>query len=342
MVPLERPSATAQLHYPAELGTFPARAGRDRVRAQPAEAPRLASIDLLRIVAALGIIWFHTEGAPHREIGYAALPVFLLVFFALIAKQGQTCSTRRFLKRRWDRLLKPWLFWSAAYGVARLTEAVCTGDLSRLASLLSLETFLAGTYIHLWYLPYAFTSGLLLHVLNRPISKVNDTLIIPAATLLGALTLIACTLDTHTSALRPPLPQWEFGLAALPLGLAVGRSMALPSHRARVLHLCMICVATTGACTIAVSFDAGSTPISYGLAIVLVCLACGWQVNGNGLVAAVAPLTYGVYLVHPLVMYGLKHVLPAEGHYAAFIALTTCLSGVVISAHKKTPLRAVV
>jgi len=140
---------------------------------QPAPAPRLASIDLLRILAVVGIIWFHTEGAPHRDIGYAALPVFLLLFFALITKQGQTYSTRRFLKRRWDRLLKPWLFWSVVYGVGRVTQAACDRDLSCLANLLSTETFLAGTYIHLWYLPYVFASGLLLHVLNRPISKIN-------------------------------------------------------------------------------------------------------------------------------------------------------------------------
>jgi surface polysaccharide O-acyltransferase-like enzyme len=311
-----------------------------QVRAVPAQ--RLASIDLLRILAVVGIIWFHTEGAPHREIGYAALPVFLLLFFALITRQSQTCSTRHFLKRRWDRLLKPWLFWSVVYGVGRVTQAVCDRDLSCLANLLSLETLLAGTHIHLWYLPYAFASGLLLHVLNRPISKVNNNLVVFVATLVGVLTLSVCTLDTHVSVLRPPLPQWEFGLAALPVGLAVGRSLAMPSHRAQVRHLCMICVATTGTCAIATSFHAGSAPVPYGLAIVLVCLACGWQSNGNGFVAAVAPLTFGIYLVHPLAMYGVKHFFPADGHYAAFIALTTCLSGIVTWGLMRTPLRTVV
>ncbi len=309
---------------------------------QPALAQRLASIDLLRILAVVGIIWFHTEGAPHREIGYAALPVFLLVFFALITKQSQDCDTRHFLKRRWDRLLKPWLFWCAIYGVGRLIRAVGTGDLGCLASLLSLETFLVGTRIHLWYLPYAFASGLLLHVLNRSIAKVNDNLVISSATLVGMVTLAACALDAHASALRPPLPQWEFGLAALPLGLAVGRTLAIPSHPARASYLCMISVATIAACGLAVPFHAGSSPTPYGLAIVLVCLACGWQINGNGFVAAVAPLTFGIYLIHPLAMYAVKHFLAADGHYAAFIALTTCLSGIVTWVLMRTPLRTVV
>ncbi|MCL5281592.1 MAG: hypothetical protein M1376_16970 [Planctomycetes bacterium] len=29
---------------------------------------RVAGVDLLRIMAAVGIVWFHTEGAPHRGI----------------------------------------------------------------------------------------------------------------------------------------------------------------------------------------------------------------------------------------------------------------------------------
>jgi peptidoglycan/LPS O-acetylase OafA/YrhL len=45
------------------------------VQAQPVAAQRVAGIDLLRILAAVGIVWFHTEGAPCRQIGYAALTV---------------------------------------------------------------------------------------------------------------------------------------------------------------------------------------------------------------------------------------------------------------------------
>jgi len=311
-------------------------------RVQPVSAQRVVSIDLLRIVAAVGIIWFHTEGAPYRQIGYAALPMFLLLFFALITRQAPACSTRHFLKRRWDRLLKPWLFWSAVYGVARLTHAASTRDLTSLANLLSPETLLAGTYIHLWYLPYAFMSGLLIHALNRPISKVSSNpLVVLAATAVGVLTLAVCTSDRHTSAWVPPLPQWAFGLAAIPLGLAVGRSLAIPSPRARALHLAGISVATTAAGLIAIPFHVASGFIPYGLAVALVCLACGWRVRGNGFVAAVAPLTFGIYLVHPLVMHGLKQFVTPDGHFAAFITLTACLSGIVTWGLMKTPLRTV-
>jgi peptidoglycan/LPS O-acetylase OafA/YrhL len=194
----------------------------------------------------------------------------------------------------------------------------------------------------LWFLPYAFASGLLLHMVNRSIAKVNDDLVIFSATLVGMVTLAVCALDTHVSTWRPPLPQWEFGFPALPLGLAVGRTLAIPSHRARASYLCMISVATILACGLAAPFHAGSSPIPYGLAIVLVCLACGWQINGNGFVAAVAPLTFGIYLIHPLAMHAVKHLLAADEHYAAFITLTTCLSAIVTWLLMRTPLRTVV
>jgi surface polysaccharide O-acyltransferase-like enzyme len=300
---------------------------------------RIASIDLLRIMAAVGIIWFHTEGAPHVQIAYAGLPMFLLVYFSLTTRQSRLHTTPQFLRRRWDRLLKPWLFWSAVYGACRLVKAVYTMDVSSMERILSLETLLVGTSIHLWYLPYAFASGLFIHVLNRRILGINDTLVVLVAALTGVFVLAACTVGLHAYKLEPPLPQWEFGLAAIPLGLALGRSLAIPSRRVQMLFLSMICATTLGTCVILSSFHLGSTAIPYGLAMVLVCLAYGWQVNDNGFVAAVTPLTFGLYLLHPLVMYGLPHFFAAQGHYAVFIALTACISGVVTWGLMQTPLR---
>jgi peptidoglycan/LPS O-acetylase OafA/YrhL len=245
----------------------------------------------------------------------------------------------QFLRRRWDRLLKPWLFWSAVYGVCRLAKAAYTMNLDSLARLLSLETFLAGTCIHLWYLPYAFASGLLIYLLNKRLRQTNDTLVVLAATLLGVLLLPACTLSLHAFELEKPLPQWEFGLAAIPLGLAVGRSLAIPSRRVQGLLLSGIAAMTLTACAILMSLRLDSLAVPYGLAMALVCLAYGWQVNGNGFVAAVAPLTLGIYLLHPLVIVGLTRFFPPQGHYAAFIILAAGISGAVTWGLMQTPLR---
>ncbi len=335
---------------------------------------RVAGIDLLRIMAAVGIIWFHMEGAPHRGIAYAGLPVFLLIFFSLVTRQSAARTTVEFVSRRWHRLLKPWLFWSLVYGSCRLAKAAGTADWHPLDEILSVKTLFIGTWVHLWYLPYAFVLGLLLHVLNRRISAVNPDVqrrcgpdaqpgriaarrawgghvwVVVTATVVGVVTLAACAVDMAGRALPPPLPQWEFGLATIPLGLAIGRSLAVPSRRAQVRLLLMIAGATVGASALLTSLGFRSMAVPYSLAVVLVCLAYLWPVKSNGFLSAVAPLTFGIYLIHPLVIYGLKHSLMrsgaagvlAEGHYAVAIILTTCLAGAVTWGLTKTPLRGVV
>ncbi len=303
---------------------------------------RMAGIDLLRILAAVGIIWFHMEGAPHRGIGYAGLPVFLLIFFSLVTRQSLSRTTAQFVSRRWQRLLKPWLFWSLVYGAGKLAKAAATADWHPLGEILSVKTLFIGTWVHLWYLPYAFVLGLLIHVLNRRIAAVNHVAVVVTATVVGVVTLAVCAVDLAGRAAAPPLPQWEFGLAALPLGLAVGRSLAAPTRRGQVGLLSLVSGATLGVSTLLISLGWRSTLVPYSLAIMLVCLAYLVPVSNNALISAAAPLTFGIYLIHPLVLYGLNHSFLAHGHFTVTVLLTTCVAGAVTWALTKTPLKGVV
>jgi peptidoglycan/LPS O-acetylase OafA/YrhL len=345
MVPPKRGSDATRRYFHPGLDASQVLDERALRRSGPATvavslpSQRVVGIDLLRILAAVGIVWFHTEGAPHAQIGYAGLPVFLLIFFSLVIKQSCAQTVAQFLTRRWDRLLKPWLFWCVVYGLCRLTKAAYALDWGPLERMLSLETFLAGTCIHLWYLPYAFASGLLIYKINRRLVRVNDTLVVLAATVIGVLTLAGGAVTLHVCELAPPLPQWGFGMAAIPLGLAVGRSLAIPARRVQMLLLSCVSAITLGAAAILVALDLDSSAVPYGLGVMLVCLAYSWQVNDNGFIAAVAPLTFGIYLLHPLVIRGLGSLLPPDGHYAAFIALTTSISGAATWVLMQTPLR---
>jgi hypothetical protein len=335
--------ATVRLRYRLGLGVprilMDQATAPTQVTSRSVPLEQIASVDLLRILAAVGIVWFHTDGAPYRQIGYAGLPMFLLIFFSLVAKQGRATTTAGFLRRRWDRLLKPWLFWSAVYGLCRLAKAICTTDLSSLGGMLSLETFLAGTCIHLWYLPYAFASGALVYVLNSQTSRVNNATVVVGATLVGVLVLAACAMDMPRRVLMRPLPQWEFGLAAIPLGFAIGRCATIPSRQMRGLLLSMIFGTTLAGCAMLVSLGFASSAIPYGLATALVCLAYLWHARGTGFVAALAPLTLGIYLIHPLVIQGCKRFLAPEQNYAGFIVLAAGVSGLIALGLTRTPLR---
>ena len=71
----------------------------------------------------------------------------------------------------------------------------------------------------------------------------------------------------------------------------------------------------------------------------LVCLAYGWQIKNNGWIAALAPLTLGIYLIHPLVIHAFRQVLAPEQNYAAFVVLAAGISGLIVLGLMHTPLR---
>lgn len=300
---------------------------------------RIANIDRLRILAAIGIAWFHTDGAPHRQIAYAGLPVFLLIFVSLLTRHGSENTTGSFLRRRSGRLLKPWLFWSVIYGLCRLTKAAQMMDLGALWDMVSLETLLAGTSIHLWYLPYAFVASVFLYELNRWTARINHAAVTLAAVLLGVAVLAVHASGMWDQGLMRPLPQWEFGLAALPLGIAVGRCLEISSRDRQRLWLLAISLIIVAECQILTSLGLHCSVIPYGIGVALVCLAYGWEIRSDFVVSSLAPLTFGVYLIHPLVAYALRHTLPSDGHCGLFVLLTVCVSALLVLLLKKTPIR---
>jgi len=303
---------------------------------------RITSVDGLRILAAVGIVWFHTDGAPYRYIGYTGLPIFLLIFFSLVTSRSGDDPARHFLKRRWNRLVKPWLFWSLLYGSLRLIKGASSGSLDSFHDMLSLETILAGTHVHLWYLPYAFVSGLLVYGLNRWTLRFNHVAAVLIAAGIGLSLLVVNAAGLFSLGLMRPVPQWEFGLAAVPLGFAIGRCLMVPSRRRQVFLLSAIFLLTQVTSLALIASGYISSTLPYNLAVALVCLAYCRPTNGSVVISTLAPLTFGVYLIHPLVSRGLTPFISSARHWMGFVGLTACLSGLVTLGLMKTPLRKVV
>jgi len=299
---------------------------------------RVANIDRLRILAAIGIVWFHTENAPYRHIAYAGLPIFLLIFCSLLTSHGKDVSTGEFFKRRWNRLMLPWLFWSAVYGLCRVAKAFFTGHAEPIESMFSAETLLAGTSIHLWYLPYAFLWGLIIHALNRRTSDLDAEPIIALSTAAG-MALLAIHATGMWTNLPRPLPQWEFGLAALPLGVALGKCHMVPSRDRQRLLLAGIALIVAIECQVLHRLGFGTSVVPHGIAVLLVCLAYGWPIQGGRIALSMAPLAFGVYLIHPLVGHALRGVPQISGSYGLVIPLTVSVAALVTLILKRTPLK---
>jgi len=246
------------------------------------------------------------------------------------------------VKRRGRRLLKPWLFWSLLYGSFRVAQGAYTGDLPSCRALLTWEAVLTGTHVHLWYLPYAFGSGLVVYALHRWTARLNTAAVVFTATGMGLLVLVVHATLVSSHRLASPVRQWEFGLAAIPLGFAIGRSLMAPSYWRQRFFLAVVSLATQVTAVILLAYGHSASVVPYSLATTLVCLAYCWRSSSMGVVTLAAPLMFGVYLIHPLINFGLRQLYTAEAHYVTFIGLTVCVSALVTLGLMRTRFRAFV
>ncbi|MCV2447107.1 acyltransferase family protein [Paracoccus sp. DMF] len=224
-------------------------------------------MDYGRLVAAMGIVWFHSQ-APGARLAYAALP-FFLVLLATPSRAG--------LRVRAQRLLLPFLRWSAIY--AALGTALSLRHHQPPLGWWDWPMLLTGTSLHLWFLPFAFLVAMLTPMLTR--RKVA-----PIAALWGAAAF--CLFGTPEGI---PLAQWSFGLIPVLVGIAYftnGWRIA-----AATLILCWLML-TLG------RPSADNVTILAGTGIALVVLAV--RVAPTRLSSWCAGLSMWVYLAHPLIL----------------------------------------
>lgn len=153
-------------------------------------------VDYCRLIAAIGIVWFYTDG-PGYMIAYAALP-FFLVLLALPSRAG--------IPERARRLLLPFVVWSAIYGAQRVSDALQQG--ADAFGWWKPSMLLIGTADHLWFLPFAFICVVLAPLLRG--WKLSVLLPVIAA---AALSVLGTTQVF-------PWYQWSFGVIPALVGFA--------------------------------------------------------------------------------------------------------------------------
>lgn len=302
-------------------------------------AGRWAGSDLVRVLACIGIVQFHTR-TPYLERADGPLLAFALLTLAFAAQSAQKCRDfGSFVGGRVRRLLVPWVFWSAVYGVLNVVMAARHGR--PLFGWADPKMLLIGTRMHLWYLPFAFAASLAAgaYVIARR-GRPQDSWSLQSLLLMGVAALVLSGWIADWLVAPSPIPQWLVVAPAVPLGLAF--AMIGPAFGAR--RPWVIGVLALG---LVVSLPATALGIrTIPQPQVTVAFACAilWSVPWRAprALAGAAQLTMGIYLVHPffiLMMY--RH---APEHVQAWTGLAGVVlaSGAVTWALRQTPLRGMV
>lgn len=294
---------------------------------------KITNIEILRCLAALGIVWFHTENAWGRCIGYTGLPVFILIFISLLAGHFHYSSFSVYIQKRFRRLIIPWLFWSVVYALSKIANAIRLNK--DIGSLFRLEMCLVGTNTHLWYLPFAFICSIVLYFLCKISLKEGHRQLWAGTLLVGlGLLVLSSYILSHVN-LSAPFAQWLFALPALPLGLAAGLSRRVENSKARIYSFGVICLFTIVLCTVLHFLRMPGLVVPYSVGVILVSAAYLIKSSGKAFWMTLGSLTYGIYLIHPLVANILYQIFNINSPWVQILS-TYFISSVIIWGFKKT------
>ncbi len=321
-----------------------------RSDAEPAivsQQERIANIERLRFLAACGVVSFHTHDWFPRGFGVVGFLVLLLSFCVFVVNKPEPYGFADLAKRKAVRLLKPWLFWSVVYGGVGLAKVIYMGV--PFSEVFSPTMFLTGTRIHLWFLPFGFVAALLLVLVHQRMVKLPEIFGIVAAASVGLVCVLGCSIVWCRVQLPVPLEQWALGLPAIPLGFAIGRATVLPERKdRRNLHLFI--VLATAAAFVAYTallwlergtwFNHGSKfVIRYCISVAVVCCALHWQGKLDWITKTLASSSYGVYLIHPLIVIFLSRVGSLDQHPVVLLCLVLVASILITLALQRTRLK---
>ncbi|GEM_PF-1144171 len=265
------------------------------------DSGRIAGPEWLRFFCSIGIVWFHAK-APAGDCAYAALPALMMLSVYLAASRSHAAfGERAIVRRRVMRLILPWLFWSAIYGLATCINCRCNGQIWH--EDLRLWMLFAGTALHLWYLPAAFVCTTLVALGARKLCFRRQWLACLTWAVVGAVAiLVSSYLEAGTAGRILPLAQWLFVAPSVPLALALATIPRGPGRWPRVCASMAIVAAVVLACVVALERGAPGLTIPYSIGIVACTASIHATCRASAFTVWVSGLSFGCYLTHPLVI----------------------------------------
>jgi surface polysaccharide O-acyltransferase-like enzyme len=158
----------------------------DKINANSSTAHSAVSVDLIRAVAIVAVIFLHatadltvvqmnqfeiirwTTNDVYQSIGRICIPLFAMLSGALLLQPEKHDTVSSFFKKRWARIGLPWIFWGVAYFAWDFLVLHNPFTLNVVA-----QGILTGPYYNFWYLYMLLGLYLLTPVLRMLLPKVN-------------------------------------------------------------------------------------------------------------------------------------------------------------------------
>lgn len=268
-------------------------------------------VELLRIISAFGIVWFHSGYDFGRDVGYAGLIVFLVLsaYFAMESTRAHSVLGRAI------HLIAPCVIWSAFYAAFDFVRGISIfpSDYSLFSKILSTPS------IHLWYLPYIF----FWIVVIDNIKACHPIILASLAALLVSAMLISAPVWRQWS-YAPPFEQYMHAVPAIFVGVLFAACKGISLMKKRILlGIVMVCAA------VALVLNVEGVGVTYAVGIFasLVLLRERSLIQKNNQIVYLSKLTFGIYLIHPFILLVLRHfgldlwLLPVLG----FVISTACI-----------------
>jgi peptidoglycan/LPS O-acetylase OafA/YrhL len=244
----------------------------------------------MRLIAAFGIVWFHSH-AWGKAISYSALSLFIVFMIVLPLQRPWKGNPARFVLQRADRLLRPWVIWSAIFAGLKIFQAIV--QKRSLDSEFEWSMLVMGSQTHLWFLPFGFVCSVAAIAVATSVNLANR-LAFPAAVSLAAIS-IPCSAWLLGDGLPDPWGQWSYGLPAVLFGIAI--------YYAQSNRLSLSLVSAASVCGFFAALPI--TDVNWGfeslvLGVNLAIIALSVQFTSRPWMQTAAALSMPVYLTHPI------------------------------------------
>ena len=281
---------------------------------------RFDAIEWVRVIAACGVVWFHIKEGAFKDIGLAGLVCFVLISVVFQASGSERYSFVEFVKKSLVRLVPPWVFWFAFYGMVNIAKGKamipCHGGIA--------ASVLTGTWVGLWYLPFILITSLVVFGLARVSVKWNP--LVNAAYFLGiGVAMLMYIPQVSCSWWKgEPWWQWLHVLPAIPLGMGM-YSVLKTTGRTRTAAMVTFLAVSETACLV-LAGSARDVAVTNGVALLAVSVGFMIPWRLPRVITRLGGLCLGVYLMHAVFLSALKTLPLAGNSPSVLLAMTVVLS----------------